>query len=154
MSTVPNDRIRRGAIVVPLAVALSLSACQSLQPAPEKRAEPASEPAPSMSIASLYQQPAERSLIDGIRWYEDAAFPRAETSLRQALDQGLADRHDRAIAYKYLAFISCAFNRIAECEASFASAFDADPGFTLDAKEIGHPVWGPIYRRVAATHAR
>lgn len=154
MSTVPNDRIRRGAIVVPLAVALALSACQSLQPAPEPPTERPSETAPTTSIASLYQQPAERSLIDGIRWYEDAAFPRAETSLRQALDQGLADRHDRAIAYKYLAFISCAFNRIAECEASFVSAFDADPGFTLDAKEIGHPVWGPIYRRVAATHAK
>lgn len=154
MIRVPNDRIRRGAIVVPLAVAWALSACQSLQPVPEQRAEPAPEPAPSTSIASLYQQPAERSLIDGIRWYEDAAFPRAETSLRRALDQGLVDRHDRAIAYKYLAFISCAFNRIAECEASFVSAFDADPGFTLDAKEIGHPVWGPIYRRVAATHAK
>jgi len=72
----------------------------------------------------------------------------------RALDDGLADRRDQAVAYKYIAFISCAFNRLAECEASFERAFAVDPGFSLSDKEIGHPVWGPIYRQLAATRAR
>ena len=35
-----------------------------------------------------------------------------------------------------------------------ASAFAADPRFALNEKEIGHPVWGPVYRRIAAERAR
>jgi hypothetical protein len=58
------------------------------------------------------------------------------------------------VAYKHLAFIACAFNRPAECEADFRSAFAADPGFRLTDAEIGHPIWGPVYRRVAAVAPR
>jgi tetratricopeptide (TPR) repeat protein len=143
--------MKHRAILLSLAASL-LSACQSLEPAPEPQQHATA--APTTSIASLYQQPAERLLVDGIRLYEEAAFTRAETALRQALDDGLADRRDQAVAYKYIAFISCAFNRLAECEASFERAFAVDPGFSLSDKEIGHPVWGPIYRQLAATRAR
>jgi hypothetical protein len=133
-----------------LAVAL-LASCQSLT-APEPAPAPAA-PA-STSIAALHRQPAERALIDGIRLYEDAAFDRAELALRNALASGLADRRDVAVAHKYIAFIACAFNRFDECEASFESAFAADPGFTLTVAEVGHPVWGPVYRRIAAAQTR
>ena len=133
------------AVRVALASLLPLAGCQSLQPPPAVPAEP-----PTASIAALFRQPAERALIEGIRLYEEAAFPRAEAMLRQALEDGLADRRDRAVAYKYVAFITCAFGRLEECEASFARAFAADPDFALDEKEIGHPIWGPVYRRVAA----
>jgi hypothetical protein len=142
--------------VTALAVAaLVLSACATAptpppQPAPPAPTPPVAQPPPTASIASLYRQPAERSLVDGIRLYEDAAFRPAEAALRRALGEGLADRRDRATAFKYLAFITCAFDRIAECEASFAAAFDADPGFALGESEVGHPVWGPVYARIAA----
>lgn len=144
----PPARWRRGALA--LALATVLPACQTFAPPPP----PAPAAPPTASIAALYLQPAERSLVDGIRLYEEASFDRAEIALRRALGDGLADRRDRAVAYKYLAFIACAFDRIVECEESFAAAFAADPGFALGDKEVGHPVWGPVYRRIAAAHAR
>lgn len=143
----PTAFRRRAALAVPLA-ALLLSACETFAPS----APP--PPTPTASVAALYRQAAERSLVDGIRLYEEASFGPAESALRQSLSQGLADPRDQAVAYKYIAFIACAFDRIAECESSFESALAADPKFALGEKEVGHPVWGPVYRRVAAAQAR
>lgn len=112
-----------------------LAACQSAPATP--------------SAAQLYQRPAERALIDGVRLYEGGEFERAEASLRAAVAAGLADRRDVAAAYKYQAFIACAFNRGTECALDFTDAFGADPEFRLNDVEIGHPLWGPVYRRVA-----
>jgi len=140
-------QIKGSAIAALAGATLLLSACESLAP-------PGPATPPTASIASLYLKPAERSLIEGIRLYEEASFERAEAALRQALGAGLADARDQAVAHKYLAFIACAFNRLAQCESDFVSAFAADPKFALDDKEIGHPVWGPVYRRVAAEQAR
>jgi hypothetical protein len=107
-------------------------------------------PAPTTaSIAELYQHPAERALIDGIRLYDRGEFVQAEASFRQALSAQLADPRDVATADKYLAFIACAFDRGAECALDFANAFKADPNFRLSDAEIGHPLWGPVYHRVA-----
>jgi hypothetical protein len=130
-----------------------LVGCASAPP-PAAPSSPPPPPPPPPSIVALYQQPAERALIDGIRLYEEAAFDRAEAALRLALREGLADGRDRAVAYKYLAFITCAFNRTVECETCFTEAFAADPAFRLDDKEIGHPTWGPVYRRVAAAQVK
>lgn len=135
----------RRSLAAPLAAAL-LSACESLAPP----TAPPPVASPTISIAALYRQPAERSLVEGIRLYEEASFERAEAALRQALSAGLADGRDRAVTHKYLAFIACAFDRLTECESNFASAFAADPRFALDDTEIGHPVWGPAYRRIAS----
>jgi hypothetical protein len=155
----PNGRRRRRLILQPMVprrtvavlfAGAGLAACSSVPPPP-----PPPVPAPPPpSIIALYQQPAERALIDGIRLYEEGAFDRSETALRGALREGLASGRDRAIAFKYLAFITCAFGRPAECETSFTRAFAADPDFALNDKEIGHPIWGPVYRRVAAAHAQ
>lgn len=122
------------------ALVLALGGCASMQPPP---APPATE-----SIALLYARPAERALINGLRAYEEGAFERAEQSFRTAVLQNLRDRRDLAVAHKYLAFIACAFNRIGDCEREFRNAFGADPNFTLTDAEIGHPIWGPVYRRV------
>jgi hypothetical protein len=143
----PRQPASRRRIAAALSLAFALSACETLAPPP-----PA--PAPTASIAALYLQPAERSLVDGIRLYEEASFDRAEIALRLALDGGLADPRDRAVACKYIAFIACAFDRITECEDSFRSAFAADPAFALTDTEIGHPLWGPVYRRIAAGQRR
>jgi hypothetical protein len=149
--TGPRTKPRRQAAsalrsALALSLAALLSACETFAPPP-----PA---APTASIAALYLQPAERSLVDGIRLYEEALFDRAEAALRRSLGEGLADPRDRAVAYKYLAFIACAFDRIAECEESFRSAFAADPKFALSDREVGHPVWGPVYRSIAAAQPR
>jgi hypothetical protein len=106
-------------------------------------------PPATSSIAQLYQRPAERALVDGIRLYDNGEFERSEAALHAAIAANLSDPRDVAFAYKYLAFIACAFNRGTECALDFTSAFKADPNFQLNDAEIGHPLWGPVYRRVA-----
>jgi hypothetical protein len=119
-------------------LALMLAGCATA-PAP---------PAPPPGLADLLEQPAERALYDGLRAYDDARYAQAEAYLRRALDAGLANPRDRATAYKLLAFVTCTSNRIAECEAAFVAARQADPAFALGRAEQGHPIWGPVYRRV------
>ncbi len=130
--------------------AVVLGGCALLEPPPA----PPPPPAPSLSIARLYEQPAERAFINGMRFYEDGQYERAEVMLKRALAEGLADGHDVAVANKHLAFIACAYERPADCEAAFRAAFAADPGFRLTDAEVGHPLWGPVYKRVAAEQTR
>jgi hypothetical protein len=124
--------------------------CALLQPPPP----PPPPPPATTSIARLYEQPAERSFINGMRFYEDGQYDRAEVMLRRALGEGLRDRNDVAVANKHLAFIACAYDRPTECESAFRAAFTADPGFKLTDAEVGHPLWGPVYKRVAAEQAK
>ncbi len=93
-------------------------------------------------------RPAERALLDGMRAYDDGQYGPAEAALRRALEGGLASPRDRASAHKLLAFITCTSERVPACEAAFRAARAADPGFALNRSEAGHPVWGPVYRRV------
>lgn len=141
----PVARARAAAALV-LATAL-LTGCETFAPA-----TPAALP-PTDSIALLYQRPAERALVNGLRAYEEGSFERAEQAFRTALLQQLRDPRDTAIAHKYLAFIACAFNRLVECEQQFRNALSADPKFLLTDAEIGHPIWGPVYRRVSSQAA-
>ena len=135
-STAPALRLV-GALLLSL-LATCLGACATSEPA-------------TVSVAELLQHPAEHALASGLRSYEDGAFDAADHALRDALAKGLRDPRDIAVARKYLAFIACAFNRLSECEANFRAAFTADPNFQLSAAEIGHPVWGPVYRQVYAS---
>ena len=131
-----------------LLLAATLSGCETLRP-------PLLPPAPvTASVAALYQRPAERALITGLSFYEQAAFDRAEQSFQAALKTGLRDKQDVATAHKYLAFIACAFNRIDECAQDFRAAFAADDKFALTDAEIGHPVWGPVFKRVAGERGK
>lgn len=114
---------------------------------------PPPPPPATISIARLYDQPAERAFINGLRFYEEGQYERAESLLKRALAEGLQDRHDIAVAQKHLAFIACAYNRPSDCEQAFRAAFVADPGFKLTDAEVGHPLWGPVYNRVAAEQA-
>ena len=118
---------------------LALAGCASAPPPP---------PPPPSGLAELMERPGERALIEGIRAYDDGQYPQAEAALRKALAANLASTRDRASAHKLLAFISCTSNRLAECEAAFRAARAADPGFTLNRSEAGHPLWGPVYRKV------
>ena len=126
-------------------VAVSLSGCSLFAPPP-----PPPPPPPTISIARLYEQPAERAFVNGLRFYEDGQYERAEALLKRAIADGLQDKHDIAVAQKHLAFIACAYNRPSDCEQDFRAAFSADAGFKLTDAEVGHPLWGPVYKRVAA----
>ncbi|MGZ8253541.1 MAG: TssQ family T6SS-associated lipoprotein [Burkholderiaceae bacterium] len=124
-----------------VATAAALAGCATPPPPPP--------PPPTISIARLYEQPAERAFLNAMRFYEEGQHERAEVLFRRALAEGLKDRNDAAMADKHLAFIACAYNRPAECETSFRAAFAADPNFRLTDAEVGHPIWGPVYKRVA-----
>ena len=104
-------------------------------------------PAPK-GLLDVAERPAEKALLAGIRAYDDALYPEAEKQFRQALTAGLASPKDRAGAHKHLAFIACTTNRLADCEAAFVAARQADPAFALSKSEAGHPTWGPVYKRV------
>lgn len=108
-------------------------------------AQPPPAPAGLMDVA---ERPAEKALLSGIRSYDDAMYELAERDLRQALAAGLASAKDRAEAHKRLAFITCTSDRLAECEAEFRMAREAEPGFSLSRSEAGHPIWGPVYRKL------
>jgi hypothetical protein len=105
-------------------------------------------PAPANGLLDVAERPAEKALLAGIRAYDDAAYPQAEKQFRQALGAGLVSSKDRAAAHKHLAFIACTSNRMAECEGEFTAARQADPAFTLSKSEAGHPLWGPVYKRL------
>jgi hypothetical protein len=105
-------------------------------------------PAAPVGLLDVSGRPAERALLDGLKAYDDAQYESADRLFRQALALGLASAKDRAEAHKRLAFIHCAGDRLDLCEAEFRAARHADPGFGLGRAEAGHPVWGPVYRKV------
>lgn len=106
---------------------------------------------PEGGLSEVIERPAERALLAGLRAYDDAQYADAERELGKALAAGLVSARDRANAHKHLAFVYCTSQRLAVCAAAFRAARAADPDFALSRAEAGHPVWGPVYRRIAAT---
>jgi Tfp pilus assembly protein PilF len=105
-------------------------------------------PMHSAGLSDVIERPAERALLTGMRAYDDAQYAQAERALTTALQSGLTSPKDKASAHKLLAFIYCTSSRMRDCEASFRAAREADPAFALSRSESGHPLWGPVYRRV------
>jgi len=101
-----------------------------------------------VGLVDMTDRPAEKALLAGWRAYDDAQYAQAEAQLNAALAAGLASPRDRAAAHKYLAFIACTSERTAQCESEFRRARAADPAFVLTRSEAGHPVWGPVYKRI------
>jgi Tfp pilus assembly protein PilF len=102
-------------------------------------------------LTDVIERPAERALLTGLRAYDDGQYAEAERALQDALRTGLPSAKDRAVAHKHLAFIYCTSQRAPACEAEFREAHVADAQFALSKAENGHPLWGPVYRKVAAT---
>ena len=123
-------------------LALTLAGCAAPPAAP-----PPAPPVP-VGLADVLERPAERALAEGMRAYDDAQYPQAEAALRKALAANLRSPRDQASAHKLLAFITCTSDRLPDCEAAFAAARAAWPGFQLSKSEAGHPLWGPVARRV------
>jgi hypothetical protein len=115
---------------------LAVAACVQAPPAP-------------VGLVDLSARPAERALLAGLKAYDDAQYESADRLFREALAAGLASPRDRAEAHKRLAFLHCASGRLADCEAEFKLARAADRGFALDKSEAGHPVWGPVYKKLS-----
>ena len=121
-------------LLVPVAIALALAGCVTTSP----------------GLTDVMERPAERALLTGLRAYEDAQYADAERELQRALALGLGSPKDRASAHKHLAFVYCTSSRVPACDKAFRDAIAADPEFALGKAEAGHPLWGPVYRRVTA----
>jgi Flp pilus assembly protein TadD len=107
----------------------------------------AQQPA-AVGLSEITARPGERALFSGLSAYENGQYAEAEKHFERALSTGLVSRRDTAEAHKHLAFIYCSNKRVPECEAAFRAARKADASFVLSRSEQGHPVWGPVYKRV------
>jgi Tfp pilus assembly protein PilF len=88
-------------------------------------------------------------LSTGLRQFENGDYVESAKNLQGAIERGLALK-ERATAHKHLAFIHCASNRERACADEFRKALAADPAMELAPAEVGHPVWGPVFRSVKA----
>ncbi len=104
----------------------------------------------------LLPQPnyAEKKLAIGIESYEEGDYKFALEALRDAEKTGLVRKDDKINVHKYLAFIYCITDRKHQCRHEFEDIFEVDPGFDLDAAEVGHPLWGPVFRGVKENFAK
>lgn len=109
---------------------------------------PVAKPSEPMGLMDITERPAERALLNGLRSYDDGQYADAEKHFNEAVKAGLVSVKDRAAAYKHLAFVYCTSRRQALCEAAFKAARAAYPAFALSKSEAGHPVWGPVYKRL------
>ncbi len=90
----------------------------------------------------------EQKLYAGIKSYEEGNYKDSVKLLQEALTEGLSDTEDQVEAHKYLAFIHCVSGRRKECTNEFKIVLELDPNFELQAAEVGHPLWGPVYNSV------
>jgi len=122
-----------------LAAATLLAGCES---APVKEVR--------QTFSDLFQaQKGEADFNAGIKSYENGSYRESARQLQSALDLGL-NKSNQVQAHKYLAFIHCVSGRQSQCRSEFNKALDADPKFTLQPAEAGHPLWGPVFTSVKA----
>jgi len=150
---------RRPPGLLTLVFALACASCSSpmVQDKPARDAKAgASGPqsqranAPRATPRAAPSSKGEQELERAVKSYEEGAHKNAARQFQAALDFGLDAKADRVAAHKYLAFIVCVSGREKSCRDEFRKALDVDPSFELGPAEIGHPVWGPVFRSVKA----
>lgn len=129
-----------GAIVL----AIMVAAC-----APFSESPTSTSPRITVTETQLRER-AKENVALGLRQYERGDYEEAAKSFTASLDHGLLSRSEQAGVRKYLAFIHCISERESQCRDEFRKALEIDPDFSLSAAEVGHPIWGPVYRDVRA----
>ena len=99
-------------------------------------------------LNKLAPRKAEQELSAGISNYDKGNYQTAARELKYSINSGLTFQSDEISAHKYLAFIYCVTERTRLCSEEFRKIFVLDPHFELSPAEAGHPIWGPVYRRV------
>ena len=113
--------------------------------------EPPTTTAPRITVTeSQLRERAKDSLNLGLRQYERGEYEDAAKSFTTSLDHGLLSHSEQSAARKHLAFIHCISDRELQCRDEFRKALEIDPDFSLSAAEVGHPIWGSVYRSARA----
>jgi Tfp pilus assembly protein PilF len=149
---------------VVLALVLACASCTP--PLVQETGKPAREAVPGASVPlsqgandprvipkAAASNKGAQELERAIKSYEEGAYRNAGRQFQAALDLGLDAKADQATAHKYLAFITCVSGREKSCREEFRKALDADPGFELAPAEVGHPIWGAVFRSVKSDTA-
>ena len=102
---------------------------------------------PSDEVKS-FRKDVDQRLKIGIEEFESGNYDVSLSALQGVLESQAADKKDHVIAYKYLAFIHCISSNNQICNDYFRKALEIDPNFELSQAEIGHPVWGVVFRKV------
>ena len=97
--------------------------------------------------AKVFEGKANQALSAGIDAYNEGKYPDAVKSLQSALNQGLSVS-DQVKAHKYLAFTHCVSGKERLCREEFRKGLDINPNLELESAEVGHPIWGPVFRSV------
>lgn len=103
--------------------------------------------------ARLSVDNAQASYTQGVAEYHEGHYEIALGKLQAAIDSDRLKPAQATDARKHMAFIYCITSREAECRAQFQAALKIAPDFDLTPGEIGHPLWGPVWRSIKGEHA-
>lgn len=95
---------------------------------------------------------AESNYTQGVAEYHDGHYEVALSKLEAALASERLKPAQSTDARKHMAFIYCITNREPECRTQFLAALKIAPDFDLSPGEIGHPLWGPVWRSIKGEH--
>lgn len=124
--------------LVNFAAVLALAGCAQL---------PAESPPATAPVASPPLVSGSAALTRAMSNYDEGDYGEAATHFRLALEQRLSAA-EQVKARKHLAFAYCVAGKERLCSEEFRKLLEASPGFELDPAEAGHPIWGPVFRRV------
>ena len=97
---------------------------------------------------------SQRMLERGTMSYERGNYAGAMTQLQSVLDYPAATDAEKIESYKLLAFMHCVSGREKMCSDSFKKAIQLNANFELTPAEVGHPVWGPVFRATKKSSAK
>lgn len=101
-----------------------------------------------------FSSPTKLMLNSGIKNYENGNYPAATALFQAVLDHKDASSGEKVEANKHMAFIHCVSSREKQCRDSFKKAIELNPDFDLTPAEVGHPVWGPVFRSVKKAQSK
>jgi tetratricopeptide (TPR) repeat protein len=102
--------------------------------------------------ARLTADTAQASYAQGLAEYQEGRFETALAKLQAATDSDRLKPQQAADARKHMAFIYCITNREPECRNQFQAALGINSDFDLSQGEIGHPLWGPVWKSIKGEH--
>lgn len=156
VSAFTMDSRRRLAAAVLLA-ALTLAGCAQFggklggKPGVEApgRHVPGGSPPAATGVPPVVLPSGGAALARGMASYEDGNFGEAAGQLKLSLEQKLSPP-EQMLARKHLAFAYCVSGKDRLCGEEFKKLLEISPSFDLDPAEAGHPIWGPVFRRIKA----